>query len=121
VKNDQGFFDRFAERADGVVSRAPFFVICAIFVIGWLAGLPFAGWDNDIYHLLLNSPTTAITFLMVSMAANAARRESKATNAKLDAIAAALADLLDDVGGDGHDDSIATLRASVGLEEKISA
>lgn len=120
-EEDQGFFDRFAGWADGVVSRAPFFVVCAAFVLAWCSGLYFAGWDNDIYHLLLNSPTTAITFLIVSLSANAARRESKATNAKLDAIAAAVADLLDDVGGEGHDESIERLRKSVGLEDRIGA
>jgi low affinity Fe/Cu permease len=63
-------FDRFAEAAGRHVARAWFFGVCASFVLLWLIGLPFFGWRNDLYHLLLNSPTTAITFLLVALLQN---------------------------------------------------
>jgi low affinity Fe/Cu permease len=119
--DEQGFFDRLAEKIDTLTSRAPFFTICAVFVVLWIIGLPFAGYKNDTYHLFLNSPTTAITFLLVAVAANAQRRSSKATDAKQNAIAEALADLLDDVGGEGHEETIKRLRDTVGLEDRTGA
>lgn len=121
MNSQQGFFDRFAEWADGVISRAVFFAVCAIFVLGWIIGLPFVGWDTDIYHLALNSPTTAVTFLIVSLSANASRRQAKAQNVKQNAIAEALAELLEDVAGEGHEASIRKLREAVGLEERVEA
>lgn len=121
MNGDQGFFDRFAETADGVISRAVFFVVCAVFVLSWIIGLPFAGFDTDIYHLALNSPTTAVTFLIVSLSANANRRQAKAQNMKQNALAEALAALLEDVGGDGHEEAIRKLREAVGLEDRVEA
>jgi low affinity Fe/Cu permease len=68
-------FDRFASAAGRHVARAWFFGVCASFVLLWVAGLPFFGWRNDLYHLMLNSPTTAITFLLVALLQNSQERD----------------------------------------------
>lgn len=63
-----------------------FFAFCLGLVTAWLIGLPFAGPTNNLYHLMLNSPTTAITFLLVALQGNDANRFEKATNERLEKI-----------------------------------
>jgi low affinity Fe/Cu permease len=94
-KRKRTLFDDIASRVSAVVARAPFFALCAALILGWLIGLPIAGWKSDIYHLLLNSPTTAITFLLVALLQNSSARFETSVNLKLNAIAGALADFMD--------------------------
>src|SRR4051812_40427558 len=84
-------FDKFAEAVNKFVSGAWFFALGFFLVLAWLIGLPIAGPTNQLYHLVLNSPTTAITFLLVPILLNSQSRNEKAMNAKLNAIADALA------------------------------
>lgn len=93
-------FDHFADWIGEWTASAYFFTLCAVGVTGWLIGLPFAGPLNDTYHLLLNSPTTAITFLLVAVAANEQHRFEKATNKRLERIIEAVCgeDVVDDPG-----------------------
>lgn len=128
VDDQRSFFDTMAARVDTVVARAPFFTACATFVVLWLVGLPWAGWQNDIYHLLLNSPTTAITFLLVAVGANTAARWQKSVDLKLNAMARAQADLMealaDTLEGERCADLRADaeeLRASAGAEDEVGA
>lgn len=120
VGDGRGFFDHVAEKVGEIVSRGPFFSLCFLLVVGWVLALPFKGWDNELWHLVLNSPTTSITFLLVSLDANTNRRDSLALNHKLNAIADALADFMeaDDKELGGH---VEELRAAVGLERRESA
>lgn len=60
-------FGRFAERAAAVVAHPAFFGFCAGLVVAWTIALPFIGLTNELWHLALNSPTTAITFLLVPL------------------------------------------------------
>jgi len=110
-------FDKFAEAASTFVSKAPFFSFCLAIVVGWLIGLPFAGPSNQLYHLVLNSPTTAITFLLVALLENSTHRFEKTTNQKLNALANAMADLMDEFEGMETDQR--ELRDAVGLEERM--
>lgn len=125
---DRTPFDSLASRVSTTVSRAPFFALCALFILGWLIGLPFAGWKNDIYHLLLNSPTTAITFLLVAVGANTQARFEKASNLKLNAMAEAQADLMEAVADTLQGDASSNLRADAkqlreasGTEDTVGA
>ena len=95
-----GWFDRFADHVADQVAHAWFFAFCMGLVIGWLFGLPVAGPTNELWHLLLNSPTTAITFLLVALLHNTQHRFEKAVNARLEAIEEALGidDPVDDEG-----------------------
>lgn len=60
----RGFFDRFAGRSAAFVSRAPFFVFCVLLVVVWAPG------NFDTYQLLINTPTTIVTFLLVALLQN---------------------------------------------------
>jgi low affinity Fe/Cu permease len=80
------WFDRFADFIASWVARAPFFVGCLLLVVLWTAGLPIAGPKNQLYHLLLNSPTTAITFLLLALLQNTQARFEHAQNARWEAI-----------------------------------
>lgn len=119
-------FDRFAEWTDRIISRAAWFVVCLVLVLGWLAFGPIAGWANNTWHLALNSPTTSLTFLMVALEANARRRDSLANQQKLNAIADALAQFMDAYASHGETpdielhEAVGELCDAVGLEERQS-
>ena len=121
-------FDRFAGRSADFVSRAPFFTFCVLLVVLW-APTYFLVGNFDTYQLLINTPTTIITFLLVALLQNTQKRSEQALQHKLDAVADGLADLMEhfaanddperraakeDLAGDIED-----LRAAVGLEGEI--
>lgn len=120
VAEGRGFFDHAAEWASGQVSRAPFFTLCLALVAGWLVLLPFRGFDNQLWHLVLNSPTTAVTFLLVALLQNSQQRFEHSMNHKMNAMSDALADFMD---ADDRVDKrhIKELRAAVGIERRESA
>lgn len=93
-------FDKFADRVAELVASPYFFAFCLGLVTSWLIGLPFAGPSNDLYHLVLNSPTTAITFLLVALQGNDQHRFEQATNKRLEKIIEAVCgeDVVDDEG-----------------------
>jgi cytochrome c-type biogenesis protein CcmH/NrfG len=121
-------FDRFAGRSSEFVSRAPFFAFCVLLVVVW-APTYFLVGSFDTYQLIINTPTTIITFLLVALLQNTQKRSEQALQHKLDAVADGLADLMEhfaanedperreakeDLSGDIED-----LRAAVGLEGEM--
>jgi uncharacterized membrane protein len=126
-QSSKTFFDRFAGRCSDFASRAPFFGFCVLLVVLWAPSYFLVG-NFDTYQLIINTPTTIITFLLVALLQNTQRRNEEALQYKLDAVADGLADLMDhfaerdpegrlareDLSGDIED-----LRAAVGLEEKM--
>jgi hypothetical protein len=121
-------FDRFAGRSAEFVSRAPFFTFCVLLVVLW-APTYFLVGNFDTYQLIINTPTTIITFLLVALLQNTQKRSEQALQHKLDAVADGLADLMEhfaanddperraakeDLAGDIED-----LRAAVGLEGEM--
>jgi Low affinity iron permease len=121
-------FDRFAGRSADFVSRAPFFTFCVLLVVLW-APTYFLVGNFDTYQLLINTPTTIITFLLVALLQNTQKRSEQALQHKLDAVADGLGDLMEhfaanddperraakeDLAGDIED-----LRAAVGLEGEM--
>ncbi|HEX2382140.1 MAG TPA: low affinity iron permease family protein [Acidimicrobiales bacterium] len=132
VSGDVGFFDRFAGRAAGLASRAPFFAFCLLLVLIWLiqgvitlvATRSFGMFLDATYQLEINTTTTIITFLMVALLQNSQTRENQATQHKLNAIADGVADLMEHVS-ERNDDSdlkrdVEELRCAVGLESRES-
>ena len=91
-----GLFDRFAERASLLVSRAPFFAACVLLVLIWAPTIMFL--DFDAWQLLINTATTIVTFLLVALLQNSQTRNDQATQHKLNAIADGLADLMEHIG-----------------------
>jgi low affinity Fe/Cu permease len=130
VSSRVGGFDRFAGFAAHLASRAPFFAFCLLLVALWLAqGLVLIVSRGSIspflsseYQLEINTTTTIVTFLMVALLQNSQTRNDHATQHKLNAIADALADLMEQTA-EGKPDSklvadMTELRAAIGLEER---
>lgn len=115
VDGNVGPFDRFADGASRFVSRAPFFAACVLLVIIWAPSY-FLIKDLDTWQLVINTGTTIVTFLLVALLQNTQYRSDLALQQKLNAIAEALADLMDqweDLDVDQDE-----LRAAVGLEDR---
>lgn len=115
-----GAFDRFANRVDQWVSSPYFFGLSVLSVLVWAIWGPFAGF-SEVWQLVINTATTILTFLLVGLAANAAARDGKATQLKLNAIAAALEDLMEDKGPEQRSKDAEELRAAVGLEHEAGS
>jgi low affinity Fe/Cu permease len=121
--NGGGVFDRFAAAVGKQVSRAWFFTACVISILVWAATGPIFGF-NETWQLVVNTGTTIVTFLLVALLQNTQERSTKALHSKLDAIATAVAYILEDTGAtDGNrdsDDCVVELRRLVGVEMEAS-
>jgi low affinity Fe/Cu permease len=112
-------FDRFAESISNFTSRGLFFSACVVLIGVWALSY-FVFPKPDTWQLVINTVTTIITFLLVALLQNSQRRGEAAIQAKLDALADGLADLMeyhlehDDV--DLKDD-VDDLKEAVGLEQ----
>ncbi len=117
-----GLFDRFAGAASRFASRAWFFAICVLLVLVWAPSYFLIG-TVDTWQLIINTVTTIVTFLMVALLQNSQTRADAAVQDKLNAIAAALAGLMEAHSDDSTDLREATeeLRRSVGLEDRESS
>jgi low affinity Fe/Cu permease len=110
-------FDRFADAVNRFVSKAWFFALCVLLVLVWAPSY-FVIKDMDTWQLIINTATTIVTFLLVALLQNTAKRGDDATQQKLNAIACALAVVLEDQDSGAEADE---LREAVGLEEKESS
>ena len=111
--------DRFAEAATRFASRGVFFTACVLLVLVWVPSYLVIR-NVDTWQLIINTATTIVTFLLVALLQNAARRSDRAVHQKLDALADGMADLMDyQVNGDTTDlqRDIAELKQAVGLEQ----
>lgn len=126
-QSTQTFFDRLAGWSAGVVSRAPFFTFCVLLVVVWAPSYFLVG-NFDTYQLIINTPTTIITFLLVALLQNTQKRGEEALQRKLDALADGLADLMEHFAEDDPEQraakedlagDIKDLRAAVGLEGEM--
>jgi low affinity Fe/Cu permease len=124
VTPDLSLFDRFATHAAKVVSRAWFFAACVLLVLLWAPSILLIG-NIDTWQLIINTATTIITFLLVALLQNTQTRSDAATQDKLNAMAAAMAELMSQTA-DIHNraelhQAVKELRAAVGLENEESA
>jgi low affinity Fe/Cu permease len=120
-------FDKFAGYASKLASRAWFFTFCVLLVIIWAPSLLLLK-SIDTWQLIINTVTTIVTFLMVALLQNSQTRADQAVQHKLNAIADALADLMEhvakdtraeDLKADLHHD-MTELQDAVGLENRES-
>jgi low affinity Fe/Cu permease len=116
VSPQVGAFDRFAEGAARIASRAWFFCFCVLMVVVWAPSILFLR-DIDTWQLIINTATTIITFLMVALLQNSQTRADLAVQHKLNAIADSLADLMRQ---QGLEQDAYELRTAVGLEQRES-
>jgi low affinity Fe/Cu permease len=110
-------FDRFADKVNAFSSKAWFFAFCVLMCVVWAPSYFLVG-DIDTWQLLINTPTTVITFLLVALQQNAQTRSDAAIQQKLNAMAAALLPMLYDIDEEG---AVRELRAAVGLEDHESS
>jgi low affinity Fe/Cu permease len=122
VSHRLSFFDRFAGAASRFFSRAWFFAFCVLLVLLWAPSYFVIG-TIDTWQLIINTATTIITFLMVALLQNAQTRADAAVQDKLNAVAVALAQLMDEYAADSGNLAKATheLREAVGLESRESS
>ena len=117
VSDETTWFDRAADRTSHVVAKSPFFLASLGLVLIWiLAGpaLDFShGWVDSLDIVI-----ALVTFLMVALLQNEAWRDAKATQRKLNAVAAALAELMNNSKVD--QEHVEQLNAAVGLEKRES-
>jgi low affinity Fe/Cu permease len=112
-------FEQFVEMAYQAVSQAPFFFVCAGIVIAWLVSVPL--WvDLKAWQAAIHTVASVLSLLMLVLLENASRRAEEASQAKLDVIAEALADLMTSRSQEDPTltDSVRRLREAVGLEER---
>lgn len=83
-------FDRFADWVADRWSSGPWFALCVAGVVSWLAVLVRVGLNDEVVHLWLNSPTTALTFLGMFLLHHTTTRFERRVEARLLAILAEL-------------------------------
>jgi low affinity Fe/Cu permease len=114
-------FDQIAERTSRFVSNGVFFTICLVAVIIWMPTIALFS-DVDTWQLVINTLASVLAFLLIALLQNSERRYDEALHAKIDAIAAGVADVMEHP--EGHDDDrvrrhVDDLRAAVGLERDV--
>ena len=120
VSASMSVFDRFAGHASAIVSRAPFFTFCVVLVLVWVPSYVLFG-NIDTWQLVINTVTTIVTFLLVALLQNTQERTDAASQQKLNAIAQALAGLMERTAGEDDAElreQICELRKAVGLEQR---
>ena len=118
VNEERTWFDRAADTTSNVVARAQFFLVCLAIVVGWGISGPFVDFSH---HWIDSLQTVAavVTFLLVALIQNEGWRNGKAAQRKLNALAAALAELME--RSDVDQEHVRQLNAAVGLEKRESS
>jgi low affinity Fe/Cu permease len=95
--------------------------MCVLLVLVWAPSY-FVIQSLDTWQLIINTATTIVTFLLVALLQNSQSRSDEALQDKLNAVAAALAELMEgkDPSSDLRD-AATELRKSVGLEDRESS
>jgi low affinity Fe/Cu permease len=118
VSENRTWIDRFADSVSNAMSRPLFFVVCLALVLVWAAVGPAVGFSHgwvDVLQIVVS----LVTLLMVVLLQNEGWRGNKATQRKLNAIASALAEVMENA--DVSQDHVHELNAAVGLEKRESA
>jgi low affinity Fe/Cu permease len=118
VNEETTWFDRAADRTSHVVARSPFFLISLGFVLAWLVAGPFLDFSHAWVDTL-EVVVALVTFLIVALLQNEAWRGNKSTQRKLNALAAAVAELM--ARSDVDQEHVRQLNAAVGLEKRESS
>ena len=118
VSEERTWFDQAADGASHFVARPQFFVFSLAIMVVWVFTGPLTNFSHgwvDTFELVV----AAITFLIVALLQNEGWRNGKATQRKLNAIAAALAEMMEK--SDVDPDHVRQLNAAVGLEKRESS
>lgn len=127
AQGELGVFDRFAESVSSFASSATYFVGCVVLVVVWAPSILLFR-NLDTWQLVINTATTIVTFLAVALLQNSQRRFENAMNAKLNAMAEGVADMMEAMAQSLDSDKCDALvvdadelRRNVGIEDRISA
>ncbi len=118
VSGETNWFDRAADRTSLLVARPQFFLVCLLSVLAWAVVGPFLGFSHGWVDSL-QTVIALITFLMVALLQNEGWRGNKASQRKLNAIASALAEIME--RSDVDKEHVDQLNAAVGLEKRESS
>lgn len=118
VTPDVGPFDRFATQTSWFTAKPWFFAACVALIVIWAPSYFFLQ-NTDTWQLIINTVTTIVTFLLVALFQNTVTRQDQAVQDKLNAIADALADIMDKIEPDMRQD-VRELRDAVGIEDRES-
>ncbi len=119
IDHRRGWFDELASRTHDVVSRDIFFIALVILTVLW-APTYFLLGSLDPWYIALVLPAEIITLYMVALMTNHDRRSEQALHRKVDALAAALAEVLEGPDKEDARRHAAELRAALGLEDRES-
>ena len=119
IDDHRSWFDELAAGAQDVVSRDTFFIALVIVTALWAPSY-FLLHNVDHWYLTFVIPAEIVTLFMVALMANHDRRSEEALQRKVDALAEALAVLIEGPDGDDVRKHAKELRAAVGLEDRLS-
>ena len=119
IDQHRGWFDELAARAQDVVSRDVFFIVLVILILLWAPSF-FLFQTIDSWYLALVIPAEIVTLVMLALMANHDRRSEQALHRKVDALAKALAEVLEGPDREDVQRHATELRAAVGLEDRES-
>ena len=117
VTDTRGWFDHLADRMSTAAATSGFFVAIIGLALLWLALGPLAGFSHNWVDTL-QVVGTVLTLLLIAVLENEQWRNAKATQRKLNALAAALAHLM--AADHTATEHIRQLEAAVGLEKRES-
>lgn len=106
-------FDRCATYTAEWASKPSFFAICVLVVVAWIPTI-WALPTVDTWQLVINTVTNIITFLLVALLQNTQSHSDRAVQQKLNAIAEAMGDLMDERRR-------GSLTGAVGAERRIGS
>jgi len=119
IDSRRNWFDELAARTQDFVSRDIFFIALVILALLWVPSY-YLHHSLEHWHLSLVLPAELMTLLLLALMANHDRRSEQALHRKVDALATALAAVIEQ-STDGEAKAHATeLRAAVGLEDRES-
>lgn len=119
IDDHRGWFDELAARAQDVVSRDTFFIVLVIITVLWAPSY-FLLHNIDHWYLTFVIPAEIVTLFMVALMANHDRRSDEALQRKVDALAEAIAVVIEGPDRDDVQKHAKELRAAVGLEDRVS-
>jgi len=119
IDDRRGWFDELAAHAEDVVSRDVFFIVLVILTALWVPSY-FMFHTLDHWYLAFAIPAEMVTLFIVALLANHDRRSEQALHRKVDALAEALAVVIEGPDGDDVRRHATELRAAVGLEDRVS-
>ncbi|MDQ3641916.1 MAG: low affinity iron permease family protein, partial [Actinomycetota bacterium] len=118
VNDDTTWFDRSADRAAQFIARPAFFLISLTLVVLWIVTGPILHFSHHWVDSLV-VVTALVTFLIVALLENEGWKGNKATQRKLNAMAAGLAELM--AKSDVDQEHVRQLHSAVGLEKRESS